>query len=97
MVVNKPARDVNTPAAHLLAGLRTLAFTNLRFRPDVMVSEQEIKSYYDKLVGKTPPAAGPPTKPSSSAPSLYRRAPPPWRSNRTVRSRTISCTCDGCD
>jgi len=46
-------------AAHLLAGLRTLAFTNLRFRPDVMVSEQEIKTYYDKLVGKTPPAAGP--------------------------------------
>jgi hypothetical protein len=46
-------------AAHLLAGLRTLAFTNLRFRPDVIVSEQEIKSYYDKLVGKTPSAAGP--------------------------------------
>ena len=46
-------------AKHLLAGLQTLAFTNLRFRPDVMVSEQEIKSYYDKLVAKTPSAAGP--------------------------------------
>ena len=46
-------------AKHLLAGLRTLAFTNLRFRPDVMVSEDEIKSYYDKLVQQSASAAGP--------------------------------------
>jgi hypothetical protein len=36
-------------AAHLLAGLRTLTFTDLRFRPDVMVSADEIRSYYDTL------------------------------------------------
>jgi len=46
-------------AAHLLAGLRTLAFTNLRFRLDVIVSEDEIKSYYDKLVRQPASAAGP--------------------------------------
>ncbi|HEV8412504.1 MAG TPA: hypothetical protein VGQ49_02840 [Bryobacteraceae bacterium] len=36
-------------AAHLLAGLRTLTFTDLRFRPDVQVSAEDIRSYYDKL------------------------------------------------
>ena len=36
-------------AAHLLAGLRTLTFTDLRFRPDVQVSPEDIRSYYDKL------------------------------------------------
>ena len=35
--------------AHLLAGLRTLTFTDLRFRPDVQVSPEDIRSYYDKL------------------------------------------------
>jgi hypothetical protein len=45
-------------AEHLLAGLGTLTFTNLRFRPDVMVSEEEIKGYYDKLV-RQPASAGP--------------------------------------
>ncbi len=35
--------------AHLLAGLRTLTFTDLRFRPDVQVSEEDLRSYYDKL------------------------------------------------
>jgi hypothetical protein len=34
--------------AHLLAGLRTLTFTDLRFRPDVQVSAEDIRSYYDK-------------------------------------------------
>jgi len=34
---------------HLLAGLRTLTFTDLRFRPDVQVSPEEVRSYYDKL------------------------------------------------
>jgi hypothetical protein len=35
--------------AHLLAGLRTLTFTDLRFRPDVQVSSDDVRSYYDKL------------------------------------------------
>jgi len=35
--------------AHLLAGLRTLTFTDLRFRPDVQVSPEDIRNYYDKL------------------------------------------------
>ncbi|MBZ5633574.1 MAG: hypothetical protein LAO55_10650 [Acidobacteriia bacterium] len=34
---------------HLLAGLRTLSFTDRRFRPDVQVSPEDIRSYYDKL------------------------------------------------
>lgn len=46
-------------AAHLLAGLRTLAFTNLRFRLDVTVSDGEIRAYYDKLVRQPASAAGP--------------------------------------
>ena len=46
-------------AAHLLAGLQTLAFTNLRFRPDVVVTAEEIRSYYDKLVRQPASAAGP--------------------------------------
>jgi len=39
--------------AHLLAGLRTLTFTDLRFRPDVQVSEEDLRSYYDKLPTST--------------------------------------------
>jgi len=35
--------------AHLLAGLRTLTFTDLRFRPDVLISPEDVRSYYDKL------------------------------------------------
>ena len=35
--------------AHLLAGLRTSFFTDQRFRPDVLVSPEDIRSYYDKL------------------------------------------------
>lgn len=45
-------------ATHLLAGLRTLAFTNLRFRPDVTVSAEEIKAYYEKLLRQPASAAG---------------------------------------
>lgn len=41
---------------HLLAGLRTLTFTDLRFRPDVQVSPEEIRSYYDKLPKSAAPA-----------------------------------------
>ena len=34
---------------HLLAGLRMLRYTDLRFRPEVQLSEAEIRAYYDKL------------------------------------------------
>ena len=44
---------------HLLAGLRTLTFTDLRFRPDIQVSPEDIRSYYDKLPRQPDAAAGP--------------------------------------
>jgi hypothetical protein len=46
-------------AAHLLAGLRTLTFTDLRFRPDVQVSPEDIRTYYDKMTAQAGPAAAP--------------------------------------
>ncbi|HEY2842838.1 MAG TPA: hypothetical protein VGJ09_04280 [Bryobacteraceae bacterium] len=46
-------------AAHLLAGLRTLTFTNLRFRPDALVPEEEIRNYYDKTVRESKAPAAP--------------------------------------
>jgi hypothetical protein len=45
--------------AHLLAGLRTLMFTDLRFRPDVQVSPEDVRSYYDKQTSQAGPAAAP--------------------------------------
>ena len=45
-------------SAHLLAGLRTLTFTDLRFRPDVQVSAEDLRNYYDELARKSPPGAG---------------------------------------
>jgi hypothetical protein len=36
-------------SAHMLAGLRMLAFTDLRFRPDIQISADDIRTYYDKL------------------------------------------------
>ena len=33
----------------LLAGLRMLRYTDLRFRPEVQISEEALRSYYDKL------------------------------------------------
>ena len=45
--------------AHLLAGLRTLTFTDLRFRPDVQVSPEEVRNYYDKLARQSDSAAAP--------------------------------------
>ena len=44
---------------HLLAGLRTLTFTDLRFRPDIQVSPEDIRSYYDKLPRQPDSTAGP--------------------------------------
>lgn len=45
--------------AHLLAGLRTLAFTDRRFRPDVQASPEDIRNYYDKLAAQGNSAAAP--------------------------------------
>jgi hypothetical protein len=50
-----------TLGAYLLAGLRTLTFTDLRFRPDVQVSPEEVRAYYDKLIQQQSPAAAIPT------------------------------------
>lgn len=36
----------------LLAGLRMLRYTDLRFRPEVQLSEETLRAYYDKLPGK---------------------------------------------
>jgi hypothetical protein len=36
-------------AEHLLAGLRMLRYTDLRFRPEVDISEDALHAYYDKL------------------------------------------------
>jgi hypothetical protein len=36
--------------AHLLAGLRALAFTELRFRPEVQISDQDLRAEYEKRV-----------------------------------------------
>ena len=42
--------------AHLLAGLRTLTFTDLRFRPDVQISPEDVRSFYDKVAPGPRPA-----------------------------------------
>ena len=34
---------------HLLAGLRMLRYTDLRFRPEVQLSEETLRAFYDKL------------------------------------------------
>jgi hypothetical protein len=36
-------------ADHLLAGLRMLRYTDLRFRPEVEITENALHAYYDKL------------------------------------------------
>jgi hypothetical protein len=36
-------------AKHLLAGARALRFTDLRFRPEVQITEQELSAAYDKF------------------------------------------------
>lgn len=36
--------------AHLQAGARTMAFTDLRFRPTARISDEELRSYYESLV-----------------------------------------------
>ncbi|HXP85389.1 MAG TPA: hypothetical protein VN841_11755 [Bryobacteraceae bacterium] len=36
-------------SAQLAAGLRTLRFTDLRFRPEVQIGDQDLRAYYDQL------------------------------------------------
>ncbi len=40
-------------AAHLLAGLRMMRYTDLRFRPEVQVSEESLRAFYETLAGRT--------------------------------------------
>jgi hypothetical protein len=44
---------------HLVAGLQALRFTELRFRPEVQVTEEEIREYYERMAttnsAKLPP------------------------------------------
>jgi hypothetical protein len=48
---------------HLLAGVRALRFADLRFRPEVQISDQDLRAAYDKFVmdwrgsHKEPPAS----------------------------------------
>jgi hypothetical protein len=48
---------------HLLAGVRALRFADLRFRPEVQISDQDLRTAYDKFVAqwrashKEPPAS----------------------------------------
>ena len=44
---------------HLLAGLQMMRYSDLRFRPEVLISEQELQDYYDQLkpkLGANPPS-----------------------------------------
>ena len=40
--------------AHLLAGLRMLRYTDLRFRPEVQLSEENLRAYYKTLTEQRP-------------------------------------------
>ena len=40
-------------ADHLLAGLRMLRYTDLRFRPEVEISDDALHAYYDKLAASS--------------------------------------------
>jgi hypothetical protein len=47
------ARITDTELAeHLWAGLRMLRYTDLRFRPEVEISEDALHAYYDKLTAQ---------------------------------------------
>ena len=54
-------------AEHLLAGLRTLTFTDLRFRPEIQVSPEDVRSYYDQLARQPASAAAPLRDPLKTA------------------------------
>jgi hypothetical protein len=42
--------------AHLLAGLQMLRYANVRFRPQMQVSEEGLRAYYEALVAQNPNA-----------------------------------------
>lgn len=42
--------------AHLLAGLRMLRYTSVRFRPQMQVSEDGLRAYYEALMEQNPNA-----------------------------------------
>lgn len=46
---------------HLLAGLRMLRYTDLRFRPEVEISEDALHAYYDKLTASAGTTSNRPT------------------------------------
>ncbi len=42
--------------AHLLAGLRMLRYTSVRFRPQMQISEEGLRAYYEALMEQNPNA-----------------------------------------
>jgi hypothetical protein len=48
-------------AEHLLGGLRMLRYTDLRFRPEVEISDDALHAYYDKLTASAGNTPAPPT------------------------------------
>jgi hypothetical protein len=46
---------------HLLAGLRMLRYTDLRFRPEVEISDDALRAYYDKLTASAGDISARPT------------------------------------
>ena len=48
-------------AEHLLAGLRMLRYTDLRFRPEVEINEDTLHAYYDKLTASAGDTTSRPT------------------------------------
>jgi len=44
-----------------LAGLRMLRYTDLRFRPEVEISEDALRAYYDKLTASAGSTSARPT------------------------------------
>jgi hypothetical protein len=47
--------------AHMLAGLRMLRYTDLRFRPSVLISDQDLRDDFAALVAKLPPGSPKPS------------------------------------
>jgi hypothetical protein len=48
-------------AEHLLAGLRMLRYTDLRFRPEVEITDDALHAYYDKLTASAGNSSARPT------------------------------------
>lgn len=48
-------------AEHLLAGLQMLRYTELRFRPEVEISDDALRAYYDKLTANASNTSARPT------------------------------------